>query len=273
MRFFILVSLSIILACSESFTLGQIDYSNEELSVEEVLKHEDYMIKEKKFDDLRAAYDWIKVKSPRYYKEHIEQKYIDLYGIEGRYERQILEYVKIFPNDSVNAVDKVPNFYYQMGKSFEERSKLPATANFDSAMVKEAIGYYTKSYTYDLHDDPKVQSLAMFYAALNTAKLGMMEAAYRLYERLVSEEKYENTLGQAKGYYKKDNVRNTDDIDVTADMMDVYRQRIVQTNLRKDSLAASVNSRLEASGMITADTLNSTMQPSEEVEEASDDDE
>lgn len=254
MRYLAVLIVCILLACSDSFVLGKIDYADDELTVQEVLKHEEFLYEEKKYEDLREAYRWIKVRSPEYYEKNIKQKDIDLYGLEGRYEKQLLEYIDIFPHDSVDAVDKVPNFFYQMGKSAEDRSKLPQGDHLDSALVHTAIGFFKKSYTYELHVDKEIQSLAMFYAAINSARIGRFDEAYRIYTWLAQKEEFVGTLGQMKGYYRIDNVRDTEDIEITSDMVEVYNQRIAQTLVKKDSLQQSIELKINESGMIASDS-------------------
>lgn len=251
-----LLTVAFLIACSESFELGKVNYSDEELNVAVMMQHLDYWWEQEEYDSVRKAMTWIKNRDPRYYDSKLTDLNRDLLEKEGRYERALQEWGKVFYTDSIDETKNVPKFYFTVGKIWENQARLPQSSALDTTLMQRAVEYYVKCYQYALSEDPNLQSAAYYFAGLALAKIGKYEEAYKTYNKLLSLEEYKGRDYHIKAYFKRDNVRDITDRDLTEEQRQIYRERYVIEAARKDSMSKEIDAKFKSTGL-SNDTTSS----------------
>jgi hypothetical protein len=235
-RFF-LFAFIFLFACSETQEL-KIDYDQENISARYVFDAAEKLLKKKRYSAVDTAYLWIKKHNLVFYADSVLLKHIELYGFQERFEKQISEYSKIFSSDTLDNHTRVPHFYNQIGMSYFKLSKVLVESAIDSTMIKSAISFFKKSYSYKLFYDPFISASSLYYGGLSHLKIGEKEKAHSLFSQLVEDSII--TDFQIKAYFKRNNLDNPEDITISDSMRTAYADFFTARNLRRKAISDSL---------------------------------
>ncbi|MCB0280729.1 MAG: hypothetical protein KDD94_14560, partial [Calditrichaeota bacterium] len=214
------VMLLVILACSSS-DIMEIDYKDPDTTIDYAGQFAESMVGINKLKEAEEAYNWIRSKDSLAFNTRYKEKLIDLYGLQGRYEKQLELYGSIFTSDSVDNSQYVPHFYNSVGMSYFERSKIPLiNGQLDTSLIRLAIDNFVKCYAYTLHKDPEIQSRSRYFAGLAYSKMGNFDKSLEMFEFIV--DSMRGTKVHPKAFFKEKDYTDYHDIEVTSDMMRQY---------------------------------------------------
>ena len=207
-----------ITSCGKSDTFNADDTE----SYSAALKTAKTLLKEKKYKEVEAIYEWLKEKKPQFYKDSVLLDHIHLFGLQERFEKQLDYYTVIFRSDSLNNESVVPHFYYNIGKAYQGLAKVKKEGKIDSVTLASAITYFRKAYKYQLFTDRELHSVAIYNEALcHIIKNDTSTASKRLH--LVLND-YFKTEAHPKAYFKLQDITNPNDILLTSQQITYYNQ-------------------------------------------------